>query len=76
MPDDKALHCDCGHEVRGEDEGELVDGIRRHALHAHGIAFSPDEALLVVLRAQLEPLRSLTADGSESPVSPNEGGAP
>jgi predicted small metal-binding protein len=47
----KVLHCDCGFEARAEDEGELVDQIRRHALEAHGIAFTPAEALVLVSRA-------------------------
>ena len=35
MGADKALHCDCGLEVRGSDELLLVAAIRRHALEAH-----------------------------------------
>ena len=54
MTDDKVAHCDCGYEASGNDEAELVDEIRRHALTAHGIAFSFEDALLVVLRSQLE----------------------
>jgi Protein of unknown function (DUF1059) len=76
MPDDKALHCDCGFEVTGADEMELVDEIRRHALGAHGIAFSFEEALLVVLRTQLDlPRLPLIADACGSPAASNEGGA-
>ena len=37
---DKSLRCDCGYEVRGDDDTELVAAIRRHALEAHGIEFS------------------------------------
>ena len=54
MTDDKVAHCDCGYEASGNDEAELVSEIRRHALTAHGIAFSFEDALLVVLRSQLE----------------------
>ena len=54
MTDDKVTHCDCGFEATGCDEAELVSEIRHHALSAHGIAFSFEDALLVVLRSQLE----------------------
>ena len=36
----KAIRCECGYEVRASDEDALVEGIRRHASEAHGIAFS------------------------------------
>ena len=54
MPDDKELRCECGHEVTATNEAELITDIRRHARVAHGIAFSVEDALLVVLRSQLE----------------------
>ena len=54
MPDDKEVRCECGYEVTLTDEAELITEIRRHAREAHGIAFSVEEALLVVLRSQLE----------------------
>ena len=75
MPDDKRLRCDCGHQVTGADEAGLLDEIRSHARDAHGIAFSVEDALLVVLRSQLDLCReSLTVDARESRVSPSEGG--
>jgi len=57
MPDDKELRCECGYEVSGTEEAELITDIRRHAREAHGIALSVEDALLVVLRSQLEPAR-------------------
>ena len=54
MTGDKVTYCDCGFEASGSDEAELVSEIRRHALSAHGIAFSFEDALLVVLRSELE----------------------
>ena len=57
MPDDKALRCDCGYEVTAADEAGRVEEIRVHAREAHGIAFSVEDALLVVLRSELEPSR-------------------
>jgi predicted small metal-binding protein len=50
----KALRCDCGYEVRAQDEPALVDAVRRHAWDAHGIDFSVEEALGVLLRSELE----------------------
>ena len=55
MPDDTVLSCECGYEVTATDEAELIEEIRRHARDAHGIAFSIEDALLVVLRSELEP---------------------
>ena len=40
----KAIRCECGYEVRASDEDALVEGIRRHASEAHGIAFSVELA--------------------------------
>ena len=54
MPDDKVLSCECGYEVTATDEAELVEKIRRHARNAHGIVFSVEDALLVVLRSELD----------------------
>ena len=72
MTDDKVTYCDCGFGASGSDEAELVSQIRRHALSAHGIAFSFEDALLVVLRSQLE---CEIADASRpSPGRHTEGG--
>jgi predicted small metal-binding protein len=49
----KRLRCDCGYLVVAEDEPALVAEIKRHAWDAHGIAFSKEEALTVVLRFEL-----------------------
>lgn len=48
------LHCDCGFEVRAEDEGELVAQVQRHAREAHGMALTPEQALLLAFRAELD----------------------
>lgn len=48
------LRCDCGYELRARREEEQVAEIRRHALEAHGIAFSAEEALAVLLRSEVE----------------------
>jgi predicted small metal-binding protein len=40
----KAIRCDCGHEVRADNDDGLVEAIRRHASEAHGIDFSVELA--------------------------------
>ena len=55
MPDDKVLSCDCGYEVTASGEAAQVEEIRTHARDAHGLSFSVEDALLVVLRSELEP---------------------
>jgi predicted small metal-binding protein len=51
---DQALRCECGYEVRASDEAALVDEVRRHASETHGISFSAEEALAVLLRLELD----------------------
>jgi hypothetical protein len=50
----KALRCDCGYRLRAESEERQVAEVRRHAWEAHGISFSTEEALTVLLRFELE----------------------
>jgi predicted small metal-binding protein len=50
----KAVRCDCGHEVQGVSEEQLLTDVQNHAREAHGIEFSREDALLVVLRAELK----------------------
>lgn len=73
MPDYKVLSCECGYEVTATDEAELVEEIRRHARDAHGIAFSVEDALLVVLRSELEACRVSTDRGMRSSRVPKGG---
>jgi predicted small metal-binding protein len=51
----KALYCDCGYEVRADDDDAFVEAIRRHAREVHGIDFSVELALEVARRAELLP---------------------
>jgi hypothetical protein len=75
MPDDNVLRCECGYQVSGHDEADLVETIRRHARNAHGIAFSVEDALLVVFRSQLDLSReSFTEETRSSRFSPDEEG--
>jgi hypothetical protein len=53
----KTPRCDCGYELKARGEQEQVAEIRRHALGAHGVTFSAEEALLVLLRSELESSR-------------------
>jgi hypothetical protein len=50
----KVLRCDCGYEVVADTDEELVVGVRRHALDAHGMEFTAEDALLVAFRVQLD----------------------
>jgi hypothetical protein len=54
MPDDKLIRCDCGYEVTPADEADAIQEIRRHARDIHGIAFSVEDALLVLHRSELD----------------------
>jgi hypothetical protein len=51
---DTVLHCECGFEARAADEDGLVAEVQRHALEAHGMPLSHDEALLLAFRAELD----------------------
>ena len=52
---DKVIQCDCGFEARAGNEDGLVNAVRRHAWDAHRMALSDEEALVLALRAELEP---------------------
>lgn len=58
MGRDMAVHnsirCDCGYRLRARAEERQVAEVRRHAWEAHGISFTTDEALGVLLRLGLE----------------------
>lgn len=73
MPDDKVLSCECGYEVTATDEAELIEEIRRHARDAHGIAFSVEDALLVVFRSELELSQVSTERGVRGSRTPKGG---
>jgi hypothetical protein len=54
MSADKALRCDCGYRVGARSEQRQVAEVRWHAWEAHGISFSTEEALAVLLRLELD----------------------
>jgi len=51
---DKLLLCDCGFEVRADDEEEFVAQVQRHARDVHGMQLSADEVLQLAFRAELD----------------------
>ncbi len=72
---EKVLQCDCGFEARAEHEDGLVADVRRHAWEAHGMTLSPDEALLLAFRAELDetaPSRKAVHDPSQDVMSDRE----
>jgi hypothetical protein len=54
MAEHKIIRCDCGYRLRARTEQSQVADVRRHACEAHGISFSTEEALAVLLRRELE----------------------
>ena len=64
MASDKTISCDCGYRVRAATEERQVGELRAHAWTAHGVAFSVEEALGVLLRLELELDRSAWAGGA------------
>jgi hypothetical protein len=47
------ITCECGFEARAADEEGLVAEVRRHAVEAHYMPLSHEEALLLVFHAEL-----------------------
>ncbi len=61
---DKVLRCDCGFEVSADTDEELVVGIRGHALDAHGMELTAEDALLVAFRVQLDDFSASAFQGN------------
>lgn len=61
---ERVLRCDCGYEVSADTDEELVVGIRRHALDAHGMELTAEDALLVAFRLQLDDFSQIASDSS------------
>ncbi len=62
MAADKIIRCDCGYRLEARAEGPRIAEVRRHAWEAHGISFSSEEALAVLLRLELEVDEGARAD--------------
>ena len=71
MADHKIIRCDCGYRLRTRSEARQVAEVRRHAREAHGISFSTEEALAVLLRLELEPAETESTDLAED-TTPKE----
>jgi predicted small metal-binding protein len=54
---DNVLRCDCGFEVRADNEPELVARVQRHALEVHGMEFLPHDVLRLAVRTGSSPQR-------------------
>jgi hypothetical protein len=65
MADDKLIRCDCGYRLAARTEQRQASEVRRHAWEAHGISFSAEEALAVLLRLELD------VDVGPQPASPS-----
>jgi hypothetical protein len=62
MAADKIIRCDCGYRLRARAEESQAAEVRRHAWEAHGVSFSTEEALAVLLRMELEVDEGALAD--------------
>jgi predicted small metal-binding protein len=49
----KTARCDCGYTACAADDDELIAAVQKHAHEAHGIAFTREEAVLVVRKAAM-----------------------
>jgi predicted small metal-binding protein len=41
----KIMQCDCGHEVRGETDDELVANVQKHARKVHDMEVTKEQVL-------------------------------
>ena len=73
MADNKIIACDCGYRLQTRTEEHQVTEVRRHAREAHGISFSTEEALAVLLRLELEPAETESTDLAEDTTRKEEG---
>jgi hypothetical protein len=69
---EKVLRCDCGFEARAADEDGLVAEVQRHAREAHGMALTPDQALLLAFRAELDATAPSRKPGGETLHDPSQ----
>ena len=63
---EKVLRCDCGFEASAAHEDGLVAEVQRHAREAHGMALTPDQALLLAFRAELDATAPSRKPGGEA----------
>ena len=61
MPVGRVITCECGFDARAADEEGLVAAVRRHAVEAHCMPLSYDDALLLVFHAELAEATAIPA---------------
>jgi predicted small metal-binding protein len=60
---ERLLRCDCGFEIRAEDDAELVAAVQRHAFDAHGMRLTRDDVLQLARRLNAREAREQPAGG-------------
>jgi hypothetical protein len=58
---DKTLTCDCGFIARAPEDVGLATEVLRHALEAHGMPLSHDEALVLLFHVELAEATAIPA---------------
>ena len=61
----KVIQCPCGYSIREEDDDSLVQSARTHAMTAHGLELTREQALAM---AKPEPGRRRPGDGEGTQV--------
>jgi Protein of unknown function (DUF1059) len=69
---EKVLRCDCGFEAHARDEDGLIAEVQRHAREAHGMALTPDQALLLAFRAELDSTAPSRKPGCQALHDPSQ----
>ena len=69
---EKVLRCDCGFEAHAQDEEGLIAEVQRHAREAHGMALTPDQALLLAFRAELDATAHSRKPGGQALHDPSQ----
>ena len=64
------ITCECGFEARAADEERLVAEVRRHAVDAHCMPLSHEEALLLVFHAELAAQPTVPRETTDPPEEP------
>ena len=61
----KVIQCPCGFSIREEDDNSLVQSAQVHAMDAHGLELTREQALAM---AKPEPVGRRSNRGQGSPV--------
>jgi predicted small metal-binding protein len=60
----KVIKCPCGYSMREEDEDALVEHARAHALSAHGLELTREQALAMA-KPELSSRRKVHGKGTQ-----------